>query len=314
MPLRESRLGLQTDAAPRLAEPDSRPIVVRIMRHSLIASWNNVKTALLLGGLFALFVAVGSLWGRDGMLFAAILGVLTNLGAWWFSDRIAVAAMQGQEVDETSAPQLVRMVRELADRAQLPMPRVFICPHDAPNAFATGRSPRRAAVAVTQGALRLLDDRELRGVMAHELAHVRNRDTLISSVAATIAGVFSTVAQWAFLFGGSRDREGGHPLAGLLVILLSAVAAALLKAMISRSREFVADADGAAIAGSPDGLISALQRLDAAAARIPMHNPHPNMNNMFIVEPFVGETLTRMFASHPPTEARVRALRAGAVA
>jgi heat shock protein HtpX len=284
------------------------------MRHSFIASWNNLKTALLLGGLFALFVAVGSIWGRDGMLFAAVLGVLTNLGAWWFSDRIAIAAMQGQEVDESSAPQLVRMVRELAERAQLPMPRVFICPHDAPNAFAPGRSPSHAAVAVTQGALRLLDERELRGVMAHELAHVRNRDTLISSVAATIAGVFSTVAQWAFLFGGSRDREGGHPLAGLLVILLSAVAAALLKAMISRSREFVADADGAAIAGSPDGLISALQRLDAAAARIPMHNPHPNMNNMFIVEPFVGETLTRMFASHPPTEVRVRALREAAVA
>jgi heat shock protein HtpX len=284
------------------------------MRHGFIATWNNLKTALLLGGLFALFVAVGSIWGRDGMILAAILGTVTNLGAWWFSDRIAIAAMQGAEVDDASAPQLVGMVRELSERAGLPMPRVFVCPHEAPNAFATGRSPSHAAVAVTQGALRLLDHEELRGVMAHELAHVRNRDTLISSVAATIAGIFSTVAQWAFFFGGSRDREGGHPLAGILMIVLSAVAAALLKAMISRSREFVADADGAAIAGSPDGLIRALQRLDAAAGRIPMHNPHPNMNNMFIVEPFVGETLTRLFASHPPTEARVRALRQSAVA
>jgi len=279
------------------------------MNHPFIVTWNNLKTALLLGGLFALFVAVGSIWGRDGMILAAIFGTVMNLGAWWFSDRIAMAAMQGQPVDDRNAPELVGMVRRLAERAGLPMPRVFVCPHAAPNAFATGRSPGHAAVAVTQGALRLLSPHELEGVMAHELAHVKNRDTLISAVAATIAGVFSTVAQWAFLFGGSRDREGGHPLAGLLVIILSAVAAALLKAMISRSREFVADADGAAIAGTPDGLISALLKLDAAAQRIPMDNPHPNMNNMFIVEPFMGQAFMRLFASHPPTQSRVAALR-----
>lgn len=275
----------------------------------MVTALNNFKTVVLLGALFGLFVWVGSFWGVQGMIFAGVLATLMNFGAYFFSDRIAVASMRGVEVDERTAPDLHRMIKRLADRAGLPMPRVYVCPQEAPNAFATGRNPRHAAVAVTQGALRLLDERELEGVMAHELAHVKNRDTLTSTIAATIAGVFSILAQSMLFFGiGGNSREGGHPLAGLAVVLLGVLGAALIKAMISRSREFVADADGAKIAGSPHGLASALQRLESVARRVPLHNPNPAMNNLFIVEPFVGQALTRLFASHPPTEQRIAAL------
>ena len=277
----------------------------------MIAYKNNVKTAVLLAALFGLLVWVGSFWGANGMIVAGSIALLMNFGAWFFSDKIAVAAMRGVKVDERSAPgaELHGMVRQLAKRAKLPMPRVYICPQEAPNAFATGRNPRHAAVAVTQGALRLLDREELSGVIAHELSHIKNRDTLTSTIAATVAGLFSMLAYWGFLFGGmGGGRRGGHPLALLGVVLLGAVGAALIKAMISRSREFVADAEGAQIAGSPHGLVSALRKLDASARRIPMHNPNPAMNNMFIVEPLVGKTLTSLFASHPPTEKRIAAL------
>ena len=270
---------------------------------------NNVKTVALMGALMGLFLVVGSMWGREGMMMALLFGGLMNVGAWFFSDKLALAAMKGKEVDEQSAPELYRMVDELRRRAGLPMPRVYICPHDAPNAFATGRSPRKAAVAVTQGLLRTMDRAELEGVIAHELAHVKNRDTLISCIAATIAGVLAFLAQWGMFLGGGNNREG-NPLATFLVIILAAVGAALIKAMISRSREFVADADGAAIAGSPDGLASALAKLDALSRRIPLVQPNPAQNNLFIVEPFAGKTLTNMFATHPPTEARIAALRA----
>jgi len=270
---------------------------------------NNMKTAVLLGALFGLLVWVGSFWGTGGMVVAGIFAVMMNVGAWFYSDKIAITAMRGREVDERSAPELYRMIARLAERAGLPMPRVYVCPQEAPNAFATGRNPKHAAVAVTQGALRLLDYDELGGVMAHELAHVKNRDTLTSCIAATIAGIFSMLAQFAFFFGGS-NRQGGNPLALLGVVLLGVFGAMLIKAMISRSREYVADADGARIAGSPRGLISALQKLEAYAKRIPMENPNPAMNNMFIVEPLLGmRTLGNLFASHPPTASRVAALR-----
>jgi heat shock protein HtpX len=274
----------------------------------MIAFWNNVKTTLLLGALFGLLVWVGSYWGTQGILLFGAIGIVMNFVAWFFSDKIAIAAMRGHEVNAQTAPELYNMVERLAQRADIPMPRVYVCPHDAPNAFATGRNPRHAAVAVTNGALQILDRDELEGVMAHELAHIKNRDTLISAVAATIAGIFSMLAQSAMWIGMGNNREGANPLAGLAMILLGALGAALIKMAISRSREYVADAHGARIAGSPDGLISALRKLDSYAKRIPLVQPNPAMNNLFIVEPFMGRTLTNLFATHPPLEQRVAAL------
>lgn len=274
---------------------------------------NHLKTVMLMGGMMGLFLVVGSMYGKTGMIVALAAGGISNVIAWFFSDKIAIASMQGQEVQPTDpgiAGDLYKMVDRLRQRAGLPMPRVFICPHESPNAFATGRSPSHAAVAVTEGALRLLDDRELEGVMAHELSHVKNRDTLTSCIAATMAGVLAFIAQWGMYLGGG-NRENSNPLVSLVTILIAAFGAAIIKAMISRSREFVADADGAAIAGSPNGLISALQKLDMYAPRIPLDQPNPAQNNLFIVEPFsgMGRTLVNMFASHPPTEERVEALR-----
>jgi heat shock protein HtpX len=271
---------------------------------------NNFKTALLLGGLFALLIWVGSFWGREGMIVAGVFATLMNVGAWFFSDKLAIAAMRGIEVDPRKLPELHDIVQRCAHNAGIPMPRVYICPQPAPNAFATGRNPRHSAVAVTEGLLHLLDREELEGVIAHEIAHIKNRDTLTSCIAATIAGIFSMLAYSAMWFGGGSgggNREGGG-LALLVVMVMGMFGAALIKAMISRAREFVADADGAAIAGSPLGLASALRKLDAMSRRIPMHNPNPAMNNLFIVEPFVGRALTNLFASHPPVEARITAL------
>jgi heat shock protein HtpX len=272
--------------------------------------YNNVKTAMLLAGLMALFVAVGSIWGTQGMIVALLFGGVMNFVAFFYSDKIALTSMRGQEVDEQSAPELYHMVDRLRRQANLPMPKVYICPHQAPNAFATGRSPRKAAVAVTEGCLRLLDSQELEGVIAHELAHIKHRDTLISCVAATIAGVLAFLAQWGFFLGGSRN-EGSNPLAVIGMVILAAVGAAVIKAMISRSREFAADAEGARIAGTPYGLMSALQKLEAYSQRIPLQQPNPAQNNLFIIEPFAGgagRTLLNLFATHPPTEDRVRAL------
>jgi len=282
----------------------------------MTAVTNNLKTAVLLGALFGLLVFVGSFWGTGGMILAGIFGVIMNFGAWFFSDRIAITAMRGREATARTHGPLLELVHELADNAGLPMPRVYVCPQQAPNAFATGRSPSKAAVAVTEGALHLLDEDEMRGVMAHELAHVKNRDTLTSTIAATVAGIFSVLAQWAMfgaMFGGmGGNREGANPLAMLAMVALGAVGAGLLKAMISRSREFVADADGARIAGSPHGLVSALRKLEAHARRVPLRTANPAMNNLFIVEPFSGsQALTRLFATHPPTERRIEALLRG---
>lgn len=271
---------------------------------------NNVKTAMLLAGLMGLFLVVGSQFGQGGLIFALVLGGLTNIVAWFFSDRIALATMGAKPIGPDApgtAGELYQMVDELRQKAGLPMPKVCIAPHEAPNAFATGRSPRKAAVAVTAGALKLLSYDELRGVMAHELAHVKNRDTLTSCIAATVAGVLGYLAHMGMLMGGGR-REGGNPLVALVTVLFAVVAAALIKAMISRSREYIADHDGAQIAGSPMGLASALQRLDSFSKRIPLDTPNPAANNMFIVEPLTGRSMMNMFASHPPTEKRVAAL------
>ncbi len=272
---------------------------------------NNIKTTLLLGLLFGLILLIGSQFGRQGLVIAFLLGGMTNVIAYFFSDKIALAAMQGQEVNQASAPDLVHMIGRLAENAQIPMPRVYVCPQQAPNAFATGRNPDNAAVAVTQGALKLLTYEELEGVMAHELAHVKNRDTLISCVAATIAGAISFLGYMAFWFGGTgTDREGSNPLVGLLMLILAPIAAALIQMAISRSREFVADADAARIAGTPHGLIGALRKLDATARRVPLANELPAQNHMFIVQPLSGgHGLSRLFSTHPPTAQRIARLQ-----
>lgn len=276
----------------------------------MVRFWNNVKTALLLGGLMGVCLAVGSMWGQQGLLLGLIFGGVANLVAFFFSDKIAIATMGGQQVDEKSGGDLYGIVQELSQSAGLPMPRVYICPQEAPNAFATGPWPSRAAVAVTQGALRLLDHEELRGVMAHELAHIKNRDTMTSTVAATISGLLAYLAQMSMWFGGRNSRDA-NPLVMILGTIAAAVGAALIQAAISRSREFVADADGARIAGTPVGLASALTKLEAYAQRIPMDNPNPAQNSMFIVEPFIGSGAMRLFASHPSTEERIQALLKG---
>lgn len=282
--------------------------------HNLV---NNLKTAGLLAVLLALFLIVGYQFGTGGLIIGLIFGLATNFGAWYFSDTIAIRAMQGREIGPDSGSiagvdtrRIYESVVRLSRRAELPMPRVYLCPHDAPNAFATGRSPRKAAVAVTRGLASTMNDAELDGVIAHELAHIRYRDTLTSTVAATVAGVLAFVAQWFFFLGMGR-REGGNPVVTILVIIGAALGAAMIKAMISRSREFAADAEGARIAGTPHGLASALARLDSMSRRVPLRQPNPAQNNLFIVEPLAGgaRSLTNLFATHPPTAQRIEALR-----
>lgn len=269
--------------------------------------FNNVKTAMLLGGMFALVLVIGAQFGQNGLIIAFIAGGAMNVIAFFFSDKIALASMRAQEVDEQTAPDLHSMVRRLAQNANLPMPRVYICPQQAPNAFATGRSPSKAAVAVTVGALRLLNEQELEGVMAHELAHVKNRDTLTSCIAATIAGAISFLGYMAFFMGGSNSRDS-NPLVGLLVLILAPIAAAIIQMAISRSREYVADADGAKIAGSPHGLISALRKLEAYGKQIPMEHEMPTQSHMFIIKPLSGKGGDSLFSTHPATENRVAKL------
>jgi heat shock protein HtpX len=270
---------------------------------------NNLKTAVFLGALFGLILLLG-VWigGQQGLIIAFIFGGVMNVIAYFFSDKIALASMRAKEVDRATAPDLYTMVERLAKNAGLPMPRVYVCPQQAPNAFATGRNPRKAAVAVTQGALQLLSHEELEGVMAHELAHVRNRDTLISCVAAVIAGAINFLAWQALWFGGGQ-RNGGNAIVMVLLALLAPIAAGMIQMAISRSREYVADAEGARIAGTPWGLIGALQKLDAQAKRIPMENERPTQNHMFIVQPLTGRGLSKLFSTHPPTEQRIAKLR-----
>jgi heat shock protein HtpX len=275
--------------------------------HSFI---NNAKTAILLGGLMGLFVAVGGLMGQQYLWIGLIFGGIVNLVAFFYSDKIAIKAMRGRELTAETGGDLYQMVDRLRQRAELPMPKVYLCPHEAPNAFATGRSPKHAAIAFTQGAVNLLSPAELEGVAAHELAHVKNRDTLISTVAAMIAGTLAFIAQYSFWFMLGSRRGGGNPLVMFFGIILAAVGAAVIRAMISRTREFQADAIGAEIAGSPDGLMSALQKLEGYSRRIPLRQPNPAQNNLFIIEPLAGtsRTLVNLFATHPPTEKRLEAL------
>lgn len=280
--------------------------------------WNTLKTTLLLATLTGLFVLVGSaIGGRSGMVIAFGLAVLMNMGAWWFSDRLALRMSGARPVDPAEAPDLYRLVEKLAERAALPRPAVYIIETDAPNAFATGRSPSKGAVAVTTGLMRLLNRDELAGVIAHELAHIKHRDTLISSIVATIAGaitMLAEMAQWALIFGGlagsGEDEEGGGlaDLAGSLVMILVAPIAALLVQMaISRSREFSADAGGARILGDSLPLAGALEKLELAASRMPLET-NPATSHLYIVNPVLGG-LGGLFRTHPDTAQRIARLR-----
>ena len=276
--------------------------------------FNLLKTAVLMAAITALFMAIGAfIGGRAGMMIALLVAVGMNFFSYWFSDKLVLKMYNAQEVDETSAPQFYRMVHELAQRAQLPMPRVYLINEDAPNAFATGRNPEHAAVAATTGILRALSERELRGVMAHELAHVRHRDILISTVSATMAGAISMLANFAMFFGG-RDSEGRshNPIVGLLVMLLAPLAASLIQMAISRAREFEADRGGAEISGDPQALASALQKIHRYAQGMPMEaaERHPETAQMMIMNPLSAGGLRGLFSTHPSTEERVERLLA----
>src|SRR5499425_3327327 len=278
---------------------------------------NVLKTGLLLGVLTALFVLGGrAIAGEQGMIIGFVLAAVMNFVSYWFSDKMVLAMYGAQPVDEAQAPGLHAMVRRLATRAQIPMPRIYVIPSDTPNAFATGRNPQHAVVAVTEGIMRILDEEELEGVLAHELSHVKNRDILISTIAATLAGAITYLAhmaQWAAMFGGrSRDDEegGSNPIAMILLAILAPIAAMLVQMAVSRSREFQADATGARVAGKPWGLAKALEKLQMANQQMPMADATPATAHLFIVNPLSGATLARLFSTHPPLEERIARLRA----
>ncbi len=273
---------------------------------------NSFKTVLLLGVMSGLLLAIGELvGGAGGLRIAFVMAIVMNFASYWFSDKIVLRMYRAQEVGPEHP--LSQIVARLAERASLPMPRVFVIPDMSPNAFATGRNPQHAAVAATQGILRILNEQELEGVLGHELAHVKHRDILISTVAATIAATIMMVArmaQFAAFFGGvsSRDDErGGNPFSLLLTVILAPIAAMLIQAAISRSREFAADAGGSQIAGTPYGLVEALKKLEVASKRVPL-DANPATSHMFIVRPFSPQGLLSIFSTHPPTAARIQAL------
>ncbi|WP_349744556.1 zinc metalloprotease HtpX [Roseateles cavernae] len=274
--------------------------------------FNLMKTAILMAAITALFMAIGAmLGGQSGMWLALAVAVAMNFFSYWFSDKMVLKMYNAQQVDETSAPQFYAMVRELAAKAQLPMPKVYIIREDAPNAFATGRNPENAAVAATTGIMRVLSERELRGVMAHELAHVKHRDILISTVSATMAGAISMLANFAMFFGG-RDSEGrpANPIVSILVMILAPIAASLIQMAISRAREFEADRGGAEISGDPQALASALEKIQRYAKGIPMEaaERHPETAQMMIMNPLSAGGIKGLFSTHPATEERVARL------
>lgn len=278
---------------------------------------NRTKTMLLMAALTSLVVFIGyALGGQTGLVLALLVAGAMNFASYWWSDKIVLRMYGAQEISERDAPELFRLVSDLTSRADMPMPKVYIIPEDTPNAFATGRNPQHAAVAVTKGLLRMLDRRELAGVLAHELAHVKNRDTLVMTVAASIGGALSmlaNMAMWSSLFGSSSDddEEGSGLMGGLFGIIVAPIAASLIQMAISRSREFLADEAGAQMTGDPLALASALRKIESWSQQLPMHSGNPAMAHLFIINPFGGMSasgLLRLFSTHPSTEDRVSRL------
>ncbi len=277
---------------------------------------NRLRTVILLGALTGLLMLIGGYFGgRQGAVIAFVIAVVMNFGTYWFSDKVVLAMYRGREVSEAQAPELFGIVKSLALRAGLPMPRVYIIPGETPNAFATGRDYDHAVVAVTEGLLRILNREELEGVLAHELTHVKNRDILIGSIAATIGGavvMLANMAQWAAIFGFGRsddDEQGGGILGLLAMAILAPIAAMIIQMAISRSREYLADDGGASVSGKPYALASALEKLSRAAKVKPMQ-ANPSTAHMFIVNPLTGRSLANLFSTHPPIEKRIERLRA----
>jgi heat shock protein HtpX len=276
---------------------------------------NSIKTVMLMALMTALLVYIGGAFGgQTGMIMAFLFAIVMNFGTYWFSDKLVLKMYKAQELQRTDNPEIFRMTEEMCGAGGLPMPKLYLIPSDQPNAFATGRNPEHAAVAVTSGIVKTLSTDELRGVIGHELAHIKHRDILIGTVAATIAGAISMIAQmaqFAFIFGGrsSDDREGGNPIAALATIIIAPIAAMLIQMAISRSREFLADEGGATMAGNPISLANALRKLENASKRIPMHAT-PSTAHMFIVNPLTGGGLAKLFSTHPPMEERISRLEA----
>jgi heat shock protein HtpX len=270
------------------------------------------RTFILLAAMTALFLAIGQLLGgRGGLIFAGMFALIMNFGAYWFSDKIVLKLYKAREVDANSSPNLYRIVQALAQQANIPMPKVYIIPTDAPNAFATGRNPQHAAVAATEGILQILNNEELTGVMAHELSHVLNRDTLISTISATLAGaigMLANMAQLAMIFG-NRRQEQGSALASILLMIFAPIAAALIQFAVSRTREYAADKSGAQLCGHPLWLASALQKLERGNIQHPMAQQHPTSAHLFIVNPLTRGGVSNLFSTHPPLEERVRRLQ-----
>ncbi len=276
---------------------------------------NQIKTTLLLAVLTVFIMLIGRMiGGQGGMAFALIFAAGINFFSYWYSDKIVLKMYRAREVGRNEAPDLYEIVSGLARSADLPMPRLFIIPQDSPNAFATGRNPKHAVVAVTEGLLRIMNRNEIRGVLAHELSHVKDRDILVSSIAATMAGAImflANMARWSAIFGGigGGDEEGGMGMIGLILTsILAPIAAMIIQMAISRSREYLADEEGAKIAGDPEGLASALEKLGAYSGKVPMH-ANPATSHMFIVNPLSGRSLVHLFSTHPPLEERIARLR-----
>ncbi|MFA3783966.1 zinc metalloprotease HtpX [Melioribacteraceae bacterium 4301-Me] len=276
---------------------------------------NSVKTVILMTAMMILFMIVGSMLGGDtGLIIAFIFSLMLNFGAYWFSDKVVLRMYGAREVTAEEMPQLYNIVRELSMKAELPMPRIYIIDNPTPNAFATGRNPQNSAVAVTTGIMKILNKDELEGVLSHELTHVKNRDILVSTIAATLVGTITFIARmagWAAMFGGygsSRDRNN-NALADLALIILAPIAAVLLQLAISRSREYMADAGGAKISGKPLALASALEKLTKTNEVLPMKNAGPSTAHLFIVNPFSGKAIMKLFSTHPPIEDRIERLK-----